>query len=33
MEIGDDALPPDELEEDFVEDVEEEEVQYVEFLL
>ena len=33
MDIGDDALPPYELEEDFVEDAEEEEIQHNEFLL
>ena len=33
MEIGDYALLPDELEEDFVEDVEEEEIRHNEFLL
>ena len=33
MEIGDDAILPDELKEDFVEGAEEEEIQYIEFLL
>ena len=33
MEVNDDALPPDELEEDFVEDAEEEEIQHDESLL
>ena len=33
MDIGDDALPPDDLEEGFVEDLEGEEIQHDEFLL